>query len=61
VRELNDAEYPYQELMNLLVKMDYAGWVLLEGRTDPQDKVAALIEQKAVFDDMIAKAQQALA
>ncbi len=61
VRELNDPEYPYQELMNLLVKMDYAGWVLLEGRTDPQDKVAALIEQKAVFDEMVAKAQQALA
>jgi sugar phosphate isomerase/epimerase len=58
VRELNVGEYPYQDLMNLFVKMDYKGWILLECRTDPEDKVKALIEQKQVFEEMIANAQK---
>lgn len=53
VRELNIGEYPYQELMNLLMKMNYTGWVLLECRTDPEDKVKALIEQRKVWEKMI--------
>jgi sugar phosphate isomerase/epimerase len=57
VRELNVGDYPYQQLMNLFVKMDYKGWILLECRTDPEDKVAALIEQREVFEKMIKNAQ----
>ena len=57
IRELNIGSYPYQELMNLFVGMDYAGWILLEARTNPKDKVAALAKQREVFKDMIAKAQ----
>ena len=58
VRELNIGPYPYQELMNLLVDMDYEGWILLECRTDPDDKVAAMIEQDKVFKEMIKNAKQ---
>jgi len=58
VRELNIGDYPYQELMNLLVGMDYAGWILLEARTNPEDRVKALSEQRQVFEQMVAKAQQ---
>ena len=57
IRELNVGDYPYQELMNLFVKMDYKGWILLEARTKQQDRVKALIEQRHVFHDMVAKAQ----
>jgi len=57
IRELNVGDYPYQELMNLFVKMDYKGWILLEARTKQEDRVKALIEQRHVFQDMIAKAQ----
>jgi sugar phosphate isomerase/epimerase len=57
VRELNLRDYPYQELINLLVKMDYAGWVLLECRTKPKDPIAALIEQREVFQKMLTAAQ----
>jgi len=57
VRELNFGDYPYQELMNLLVATDYDGWVLLEARTKPQDRVQALAEQRQVFAQMVAKAQ----
>lgn len=53
VRELNVGEYPYQDLMNLFVEMDYDGWVCLECRTAPKDRVAALIEQREIFEDMV--------
>jgi sugar phosphate isomerase/epimerase len=56
VRELNDADYPYQKLFDRLVKTDYVGWVLLEARTAPEDPIAALKEQRALFDAMAAKA-----
>ena len=57
VRELNIGDYPYQQLMNMFVQMDYNGWILLECRTNPEDKVAALKEQKEVWDKMIKNAQ----
>lgn len=56
VRELDRTDYPYQDLLNNLVKMNYTGWVLLECHTDPADKVASMKEQRAVFDRMIARA-----
>ncbi|MCH8118525.1 MAG: PmoA family protein [Planctomycetes bacterium] len=37
--------------------MDYAGWILLEARTKPDDRVKALAEQRQVFEEMVAKAQ----
>ncbi|MCA9108968.1 MAG: sugar phosphate isomerase/epimerase [Planctomycetaceae bacterium] len=52
VRELNSTEYPYQQLMDLFKDMNYSGWILLEARTDPKDKVAALIEQREIFERM---------
>jgi sugar phosphate isomerase/epimerase len=57
VRELNIGEYPYQELMNLLVGMDYKGWILLECREEPEDPIKAMAEQKEVFQEMIKKAR----
>ena len=57
IRELNEGNYPYQELMNLLVAMNYGGWILLEARGTPADRVAALIEQRELFAAMIAAAQ----
>lgn len=57
VREMNIGKYPYQELMNLFVNMDYKGWILLECRTEPADKVKAMIEQGDIFNAMIKEAQ----
>lgn len=56
VRELDDAEYPYKELIKLFVDMNYRGWIMLEGRTDPADKIQALIEQRNLFEQMVEKA-----
>jgi sugar phosphate isomerase/epimerase len=57
VRELNSGDYPYQKLMTNLVEMNYTGWILLECRTDPEDKVKALIEQREVWEEMIINAE----
>ncbi|MFT3705959.1 MAG: sugar phosphate isomerase/epimerase family protein [Agriterribacter sp.] len=55
VRELNLNDYPYQQLMNLFKSVNYTGWILLEARTEPADRIAAMKEQLAVFKQMVAK------
>lgn len=57
VRTFTSRDYPWQELISLLVNMDYRGWVLLEAGTKVEDRVQALAEQKALFDAMVAQAQ----
>ncbi len=52
IRELNVGEYPYADLMKLFLKMNYSGWILLDARTNPDDVVAALIEQRELFESM---------
>ncbi|MEZ5039562.1 MAG: TIM barrel protein [Saprospiraceae bacterium] len=58
IRELNVGEYPYQDLMGLFVKIDYKGWILLECRTEPEDKVMAMKEQRKIWKQMVKKAQR---
>jgi len=60
VREFNIGDYPYQALMDLFVGIDYNGWIMLEARTKPEDRIAALIEQREVFESMVKNAQQKL-
>ena len=57
IRELNVGDYPYQQLMNLFMDMNYKGWILLEARTTPADRIVAMKEQLDVFNSMIAKAK----
>lgn len=57
VRELNTGDYPYQELFKLFTKMNYDGWILLEARTEPTDRIAAMKEQLSVFNQMIKNAE----
>jgi sugar phosphate isomerase/epimerase len=54
VRELNQGDYPYRDLMRLFSGIDYQGWILLEARTNPADKTAALAEQRRVFEELVA-------
>jgi sugar phosphate isomerase/epimerase len=53
VRELNVGSYPYQELFNLFTGINYKGWILLEARTEPADRIAAMKEQLNLFNQMI--------
>ena len=54
IRELNDGNYPYQQLFNLFRGISYDGWILLEARTDPADRVEAMKEQLTIFKKMTA-------
>jgi sugar phosphate isomerase/epimerase len=56
IRELNVGDYPYAKLMKLFLKMNYKGWILLEARTNPDDKVKAMAEQLQVFKSMTGRA-----
>ncbi len=60
VRELDSKDYPYQELINLMVKDDYAGYVMLEASSQPVDRVAALRAQVTLFKKMVAAAQKSI-
>jgi len=50
IRELDSHAYPYRELFKLFTNSDYAGWILLEARTNPPDRVVALKHQRSLFD-----------
>lgn len=54
IREMNTGKYPYPALMKLFKQMDYNGWVLLEARTSPVDRLAAMKEQLDIFNELIA-------
>ncbi len=52
VREMNAGDYPYADLMKLFKQINYEGWILLEARTNPEDKIGAMIEQRKVFEKL---------
>jgi sugar phosphate isomerase/epimerase len=53
VRELNVGNYPYQKLFDLFADIKYKGWILLEARTEPADRIVAMKEQMELFNKMI--------
>jgi len=55
LHNLMDTEFPYQLQMDLLVKMGWVGWQLLEVSHKVPDRVQALIEQRQIWDRMLAK------
>jgi len=55
VRELTADDYPYADLFRMFHGINYDGWILLEARTEPKDKVAALIEQRLKFEELVSK------
>jgi len=58
IRELNEGNYPYQQLFNLFTGINYDGWILLEARTEPADKIAAMKEQLSLFNKMISQSKK---
>jgi sugar phosphate isomerase/epimerase len=60
VRPLDSPGYPYQQLLNLYVKINYRGWILLEDGQVPDDRVRRLAEQGRLFKKMVAEAQAGL-
>jgi sugar phosphate isomerase/epimerase len=56
IHELASADYPFQDLINLLVKSKWEGWCLMENGSKPADRVAAMAQERKLFDAMIKKA-----
>jgi hypothetical protein len=54
LHNLKDTEFPYQLQMDLLVKMGWSGWQLLEVSDKVEDRLQALIEQRRIWDRMLA-------
>jgi len=59
IREVNEGDYPYDQLAKLLVDADYQGFVCLEARTKPADRVKALGEQRELFMKLVTDARMA--
>ena len=52
--------FPYQTLMELLVKANWEGWVLFKGTGKiPSDRVQAISEQREIWESMVEKAMKA--
>jgi len=51
--DFKDPGYPYQLMIDLLVKMDWAGWILLENSSKVPDRVKAIIEQRQLWQRML--------
>ncbi len=54
LHNLKDPEFPYQLQMDLLVKMGWTGWQLLEVSDKVPDRLEALIEQHQIWNRMLA-------
>lgn len=59
LHNLKETEFPYQLQMNLLVRMGWGGWQLLEASDKVEDRVQALIDQRRIWDRMLANALNA--
>ncbi|WP_375583334.1 sugar phosphate isomerase/epimerase family protein [Cyclobacterium xiamenense] len=55
VRAFNENDYPYQELFRLLDGANYQGWILLEAHSNPPDKIASMITQKEMFEQLVTR------
>ncbi len=54
VHELDSKTYPYEKLFALLNDIQYKGWILLEAGKPPKDRLAALKNQRRLFDELAA-------
>jgi sugar phosphate isomerase/epimerase len=59
VHDFKDPKFPNQLQVDLLVKMNWDGWMLLETSDKVEDRVAALTEQRELFEKMLANALKA--
>ena len=58
IHDLIHNPYPHKEFFELMADANYTGWLMIEeGKLPKTDTVAALAEQRKVFDKMWAQAQ----
>jgi hypothetical protein len=57
VHELEAKYYPYEKLFDLLTKANHSGWILLECSSKPADRVAAMIQQRKMFNQLVQRSR----
>lgn len=58
IHDLINSDYPHKQFFELMAGVNYTGWLMLEeGKQPKKDTVAALAEQRKLFDQMWAQAQ----
>ena len=58
VHEIATDPYPYPDLAKELVDMKYNGWILWECTSKPSDTVAAMAENRKLWEELAAKAKK---
>ena len=58
LHNLTSADFPYQEQVNLLTQIKWDGWALMENSEKVPDRVAAMSEQRKLWEDMLRKSAQ---
>lgn len=58
IHRMDSKNYPWAQLLDLYVKADYSGWMMLEEGEIPADPAAELIVQRKLFDEMLSAARQ---
>ena len=53
VRELDQGDYPYENMFELFTKLKYSGWILLEARVKPKNPVEAMRRQRMRFEQLV--------
>jgi sugar phosphate isomerase/epimerase len=56
IHDFNDPKFPNQLQIDLLVKMGWSGWMLIESSAKVPDRVQGMQEQRELFEQMLAKA-----
>ncbi|HPM79518.1 MAG TPA: TIM barrel protein [Candidatus Anammoximicrobium sp.] len=56
LHELDKPDFPYQLQVNLLRKIGWNGWALMEASAKVPDRVQALIQQRELWDGLMANA-----
>jgi sugar phosphate isomerase/epimerase len=59
IHDLQDPKFPNQLQIDLLVKMGWSGWILMESSAKVADRVKALTEHRELFEQMLEKAAAA--
>lgn len=57
LHELDKPDFPYQLQVNLLRRIGWRGWALLEASAKVPDRVQALIRQREIWDELVARSQ----
>ena len=58
LHNLKGADFPYQQQIALLVNVGWEGWALMENTEKEPDLVAAMIEQREIWEGLLKRAQK---